>query len=820
MDGSVRVETILDLAKEQGVALPTDDLEELRKIVTVDNDCKSLEEYLVGFEIVNRVTQKPYALTRIMFEACEDAVKDGLVYVEIRFAPILHVNEQMKPTQVMEAVCDGLAMAEHHLPITARIIVCGMRHMSPSATISVAETAWRYRNRGVVAFDLAGPESGFRSSEHKDAFDLVRRKMLKMTVHSGEAAGPESILDAIRYCGAHRIGHGTSLGQAPELLQYVVDRRIPIEVCPTSNLQTKAVDALETHPMIEYFNKDVVIVVNTDNPRISQCTLSSELMVCHEVMGMSVADIVRLIDNGFRSVFLERGARDRMRSEALYQTVSILRSEGIDVSPIVNNPYYYGASVNFDRRLGETYWGTVPQPDISLDLIRALPKVDPHRRLSGSASPQIIWECLQEAHADPDVDVDMAELFKCVAPEGATAGEWVPPDYETFLPLIQRESHDRPSMRVAKAVFNAALQTREHIRKSMEDIYAVAARDNYIYFELVVNPRFHTSGGMDMEAVVEHVISVKSEMEGKHEGVSSGLILAVSLSPDKMCDPICARRVAELVVAHRDSVSGFGAYGSKDLPPSEYKFYQSTFDYLKDASVPVVMAAGSQSPDTIVSALSDGGASRISGGFQIHKEPNLFNYVADLSVPLELGVTDKLKLSTSDTGSFTPSPIAAFLDNDIVVSLCSFRQTLYTHDHSASIYDLVQRAEMNIAYLLKLLAGSLEAVFVPHVVKYDLAERFWDSATKLCHDSGFIYLHFLQYFQVPENEIAKYHYGAYDTNVPKLDMDLFFNWSLALRKEKESQEKKRLDAERCQPTSQAQARAQVEADARAASHPR
>ncbi|KNC48558.1 adenosine deaminase [Thecamonas trahens ATCC 50062] len=564
LDGSVRVETVVELAEEQGVCLPTNDLEELRALIEVDNDCESLVEYLRGFTIVNSVAQKPYALTRMFFEACEDAVADGLRYVEIRFAPILHVNELMSLTQVMEAVCEGKAMAEYHLPITARIILCGMRHMPPETTMSVAELAWRYRNRGVVAFDLAGPESGFASSKHKAAFELVRKQMLKMTVHSGEAAGAESILDAIRYCGAHRIGHGTTLGDSPELLAYVVNRGIPLEVCPTSNLQTKAVSALADHPLKSYLEANVCVTINTDNPRISGVTLSDELMVCHTELGMDLAQIVRIIDNGFSATFLERGTKKRMRAEALYQTVSILRSEGFDVSPIVNDPHYYSAAVNFHKSLQDPYWGTASQPAISRDLVAALPKIDAHRRVAGSASLDVVWKHFADAVTDDSCPVTAAAVLGLDPPQDAPA-TWLP-DRAVFDALVESsDTHTPGSTSVAKRVFNLALQTRDAIADSVADIFASAAADNYLYIELVLEPSFHTGRGLTMAHIVDATLdAIASASEST--GVLAGLVLAVSVSPATLCDPLVFREIAELAVARKGPVSGVGALAPSTSP--------------------------------------------------------------------------------------------------------------------------------------------------------------------------------------------------------------------------------------------------------------
>jgi adenosine deaminase len=177
-------------------------------------------------------------------------------YVELRFAPSLHTERGLSNARVLDAVCDGIMLAEAHLPITARVLVCALRHQPEKAT-ELAELAWRYRLHGVVGFDLAGPEAGFGAARLEDAYDIVRARGLSCTVHAGEADGWQSIQASIRNCGANRIGHGVALTQNEELLGYVAARRIPVESCVTSNLQTKAVGSLEQHPIRRFFEEGV-----------------------------------------------------------------------------------------------------------------------------------------------------------------------------------------------------------------------------------------------------------------------------------------------------------------------------------------------------------------------------------------------------------------------------------------------------------------------------------------------------------------------------------------------------------------------------------
>jgi len=229
----------------------------------------------------------------------------------------------MSLSQVMEAICEGQIMAESRLPITVRIIVCGMRQLPSSVTRKLAEITWRYQNKGVVGFDLAGPENGFSSKEHKSAFEIIRNKNLNCTLHSGEAAGWMSILDSIQYCGAHRIGHGVQLISNSNLLQFVIDKRIPIECCVTSNVQTKAVASLEEHPIRRYFDAGVIVVPCTDNSSISETTLSAEYKLIQDRFAFSPVELVKLVEYGFSSMFLTGSMKNRLRFEALQQSVNV-----------------------------------------------------------------------------------------------------------------------------------------------------------------------------------------------------------------------------------------------------------------------------------------------------------------------------------------------------------------------------------------------------------------------------------------------------------------------------------------------------------------
>ncbi len=304
LDGSLRLSTILELAKQDGIELPSDTPDGLRRAMHLGENCGSLVEYLKAFDVTLRVMQTAESLTRIAYELGEDAAKENVRYMEVRYAPMLHTRKGLKLTQVIEAVLEGLRAAHMQFGIESNIIICGIRNISVESSLEMAELAVAYKNRGVVAYDLAGAEYDHPAKHHKAAFQLVRDNNINCTIHAGEAYGPESIAQAIHICGAHRIGHGCRLREDGDLLHYINDHRIPLECCPSSNVQTGAIKDFRTHPIKLYADLGLRVTVNTDNRLVTDTTVSRELWLCHSELGFSLADIKQLILNGFKSSFL------------------------------------------------------------------------------------------------------------------------------------------------------------------------------------------------------------------------------------------------------------------------------------------------------------------------------------------------------------------------------------------------------------------------------------------------------------------------------------------------------------------------------------
>lgn len=303
LDGSLRLATLMELAKEQKVKLPSADAEALAGLMHV-TDAHNLVEYLDRFKVTLSVMQRPDALERIAYELVEDGVAEGVRYMEIRYSPILHTHKGMPLTETVEAPLRGLRRAEKKFGVRTALIICGIRNMSPDTSLELAALTVAYKGRGVVAFDLAGAEYNFPAKKHKEAFYKVIDAHVGATIHAGEAYGAESIAQALHYCRADRIGHGTRLYENTELEQYITDRRIPLEICITSNVQTKAVPSYEEHPVRRYYDLGMVVSLNTDNRLMSATTLTDEYWLAHKKLRFTRKEIDQMILYGFASAFL------------------------------------------------------------------------------------------------------------------------------------------------------------------------------------------------------------------------------------------------------------------------------------------------------------------------------------------------------------------------------------------------------------------------------------------------------------------------------------------------------------------------------------
>lgn len=363
LDGSLRLETIIDLARQQQVELPTFDKGDLFKLIFAGDVCNSLDDYLKAFEITLSVMQTEEALERTAYELAEDAWNEGVRYIEVRYAPLLHTRNGLRLSRVVEAVLRGLRLAKAAFGIRYGVILCGIRSMSAQSSIRMAELAIAYKNRHVVGFDLAGAEVNNPAKEHLDAFKLILRNNINCTAHAGEAYGPESIAQALHTCGAHRIGHGTRLIEDGDLLNYVNDHRIPLEVCPSSNMQTKAAVDWESHPVDFFVDYGLRVTINTDNRLITDTTVSKELWLCHKHYGWGLDTIKEILIAGFKSAFMPYN----MKRDILRQITEELDkvkepTNGKKRTPIVDHEVEPG-SVALEPE-------TTPEPTPATDIIR------------------------------------------------------------------------------------------------------------------------------------------------------------------------------------------------------------------------------------------------------------------------------------------------------------------------------------------------------------------------------------------------------------------------------------------------------------------
>jgi adenosine deaminase len=339
LDGGLRPETVLELAEESGYdGLPTKDTDQLRRWFVADAPGSDLVGYLAGFAHTTAVMQTRDQLERVAAESAIDLARDGVVYAEVRFAPELHLNGGLTLSEVVRAVLDGFALgakeaANEGHRIVVRTILSAMRQAALSETI--AQLAIDFRDEGVCGFDIAGPEDGFPPTRQLRAFHLIQREDFHLTIHAGEAFGLPSIWEAVQFCNAERLGHGVRIvddihevnghHQLGRLANYVRDRRIPLEVCPTSNVHTGAAASIATHPIDLLKRLRFRVTLNTDNRLMSGITLSGEFAVCSETFGWNLEDMEWLTLNAAKSTFYEFDQRLNMINTIIKPGYAALR---------------------------------------------------------------------------------------------------------------------------------------------------------------------------------------------------------------------------------------------------------------------------------------------------------------------------------------------------------------------------------------------------------------------------------------------------------------------------------------------------------------
>ena len=705
LDGFVRPKTVLELAKEQGVELPTYDLDELTKILEVPMDCPDLVTYLKPFDITTSVMQVPYAITRILYESAEDAVKDGISYLELRFAPALHTQKGLSYSQIIEAAIDGCRLAEQKLPITVRIICCAMRHMDPKINAEVAEIVWRFRHNYVVGFDLAGPEDGFPPSKHAAAFRTIREKSISLTIHAGEAYGPDSVRQAL-FCGSQRIGHGTRTIEDPKVLQECIDRRITFECCVSSNVQTKAVKRFEDHPIKKYLDMGVRVVPCTDNPTVSNVTLSGEYQLIYEKYGFSVSEILRMMDNGFRAAFVPESQKKRLRIEAFVKAYKILQEAGFDLENA-------GLDKNLYSRIGLSvppiFRPPTKIPPLTLSLVKQLPKADLDCRLIGAIPPPVMYSFY----------TSLPQSQKAKLPKLSTFSE-----FEAYLKREEDFLHLD-----AKQLSAALLQTESNLREGLDSLIQEALTDNVKYMEVTVSPVLHIQQGLSLKQVVEILLN-EIEKFGK-DRIIIKLVLNVNVLN---LTPVDAQKVAELCVEFADrGVVGFSTTGA-EITEEDMRYWEPTFEYLQKYFVPVTMFAGEEDPHSVPCALVRGHARRISGGFRIAQSDALLSDVSSHNV----GIIGHLsKRFTENCPGYKKSPVRFFFDFGVKIAYASIHHSFAGNTRAQQLYEMATESGLDALSLCRIISNSFESCFLPYKEMKKLSDTFFEESQKILKDNGF-----------------------------------------------------------------------------------
>lgn len=307
LDGSLNIDSVLEVLGQQGICLEKN---ELKKRLQVEPDCKNLAEYLEKFDLPLQLLQTREGLRRAAYELVRDASLENVRYIEVRFAPVLSTERGLTCKQVIESVVEGLNLAEKEFGVYAQAIVCAMRHHSEEINMEMLHVAREFLGNGVCALDLAGDEAGFPTKLFRNVFQKANRLEMPFTIHSGECGNVDNVREAIEL-GGKRMGHGIALEKSIELQMICRNRRIGIEMCPTSNLQTKAVTDWNQYPLEQFVKEDIPVSINTDNRTVSGTTLEREIQLVREELHQPEEVILKCTKNAIETAF----ASDDVKNE-------------------------------------------------------------------------------------------------------------------------------------------------------------------------------------------------------------------------------------------------------------------------------------------------------------------------------------------------------------------------------------------------------------------------------------------------------------------------------------------------------------------------
>lgn len=313
LDGSVRPETVLNIAKKENVELPTYDINELIGLLEAPKECKSLVEYLNRFNIPLTIMQSKEALKRVTYELLEDASKENVKYIEIRYAPVLHVNKGLTLEEVIESVLEGISLGEEDFDIKANLILSCLRHRGPESARTVVEAGRKFLKKGVVAIDLCGAENEGFAKDFVDVIAKAREYGYRVTIHAGETGFGSNVVDAIKLLHAERVGHGVSIKDLKEAYDLVKDKKVLLEMCPTSNLQTKIVKNYEEHPIYKFHKEGIRVSFNTDNRTVSNTNVTKECKAINSKFNITFEDYKRIYLDSVEASFANEATKAHLR---------------------------------------------------------------------------------------------------------------------------------------------------------------------------------------------------------------------------------------------------------------------------------------------------------------------------------------------------------------------------------------------------------------------------------------------------------------------------------------------------------------------------
>jgi adenosine deaminase len=313
LDGSLRTETIIDIARREGISLPSFDKDEIQKELIAPLDCESLDEYLKRFAIPNLVMQTKENLRRITFELFEDSALENVKYMEVRFAPLLHTAKGLDVEEIIESVLAGIKDAENQYDIKGNLILSCMRTMSADSAFEVVEKGKKFLGKGVVAIDLCASEEAGFCRKFVEPIALAREYGYRVTIHAGETGIGENVLEAVELLGAERIGHGVFIRDCEEAYKIVKEKQIVLEMCLTSNVQTKAVNHFSDHPIYDFHKDGIKVTVNTDNRTVSDTSMANECSIVFKEFNSSYEDYKQIYLTSVEASFADIETKERLK---------------------------------------------------------------------------------------------------------------------------------------------------------------------------------------------------------------------------------------------------------------------------------------------------------------------------------------------------------------------------------------------------------------------------------------------------------------------------------------------------------------------------